>query len=430
MPSRESSHILIWGNYESGAVTTEIVIANRGGIALAADSAVTVGSERVWKSAHKLFSLGPNNDIAIMAYGSADYLGTPWEIIIKLFRSRSGKYKKVKDCEDEFFAFLSDKSFRNKNNEKLSFSHLFVERLEDFKKRIKYDNKVEFRSNIIQHCSSVQKTAETRNVVKSSETLDDFREKWQDTIKALAKDIFGEVITNKVREALVSCMYHIALSDLRSAYSSGIVFAGFGEEEIFPVVSHHIVDGRSNEISRCWQVLCKNLNETDALGFIMPFGQDDMIYTFMEGIGKNYLSFISNTITRVMNHTSESIIDDYVKDNDEKLVEKAKRRNQNKEIASEFMKEFDRYRRRSLVDPIINVMAALPKEEMAAMAEAMVEITSLRRRVDSKVESVGGPVDVAILSKGDGFVWIKRKHYFPIEINPSFARRKFASLED
>jgi len=27
-------------------------------------------------------------------------------------------------------------------------------------------------------------------------------------------------------------------------------------------------------------------------------------------------------------------------------------------------------------------------------------------------ETVGGPIDVAVLSKGDGFVWIKRKSYF------------------
>ena len=33
------------------------------------------------------------------------------------------------------------------------------------------------------------------------------------------------------------------------------------------------------------------------------------------------------------------------------------------------------------------------------------------------MESVGGPVDVAIFSKGDGFIWIKRKHYFAPALN-------------
>ena len=39
--------------------------------------------------------------------------------------------------------------------------------------------------------------------------------------------------------------------------------------------------------------------------------------------------------------------------------------------------------------------------------------------VDS-IESVGGPVDVAIISKGDGLVWINRKHYFEMEKNPHY----------
>ena len=35
-------------------------------------------------------------------------------------------------------------------------------------------------------------------------------------------------------------------------------------------------------------------------------------------------------------------------------------------------------------------------------------------------ETVGGPIDVAVISKGDGFVWIKRKHYFDRELNQHF----------
>ena len=57
-------------------MTTEVVIGNRQAVALAADSAVTVGKDRVWKTANKLFSLGPSNDIGIMMNGSADFSGS------------------------------------------------------------------------------------------------------------------------------------------------------------------------------------------------------------------------------------------------------------------------------------------------------------------------------------------------------------------
>ena len=37
-----------------------------------------------------------------------------------------------------------------------------------------------------------------------------------------------------------------------------------------------------------------------------------------------------------------------------------------------------------------------------------------------EMETVGGPIDVAVISKGDGFIWIKRKHYFNKDLNPQF----------
>jgi hypothetical protein len=39
---------------------------------------------------------------------------------------------------------------------------------------------------------------------------------------------------------------------------------------------------------------------------------------------------------------------------------------------------------------------------------------------------VGGAVDVAVISRGDGFVWLKRKHYFSQELNPTWATQHAA----
>ena len=44
-------------------------------------------------------------------------------------------------------------------------------------------------------------------------------------------------------------------------------------------------------------------------------------------------------------------------------------------------------------------------------------------------ETVGGPIDVAVISKGDGFIWIKRKHYFSTELNPCFNQNYFRKPE-
>jgi hypothetical protein len=77
---------------------------------------------------------------------------------------------------------------------------------------------------------------------------------------------------------------------------------------------------------------------------------------------------------------------------------------------------------RNYSDPIVRMVSLLPKDELANLAESLVALTSLKRRVSSDAETVGGAIDVALISKGDGFVWIKRKYYFPEDLNPHFNR--------
>jgi hypothetical protein len=71
--------------------------------------------------------------------------------------------------------------------------------------------------------------------------------------------------------------------------------------------------------------------------------------------------------------------------------------------------------------PILDMVTMLPKDELPHLAESLVALTSLKRHVSNDAETVGGPIDVALISKGDGFIWIRRKHYFRPELNPHFA---------
>jgi hypothetical protein len=76
------------------------------------------------------------------------------------------------------------------------------------------------------------------------------------------------------------------------------------------------------------------------------------------------------------------------------------------------------------------MVEVLPKDELASMAEALVNLTSFKRRVTAVAETVGGPIDVAVISKGDGFVWITRKHYFKPEFNHHFFNNYFKETCD
>lgn len=71
------------------------------------------------------------------------------------------------------------------------------------------------------------------------------------------------------------------------------------------------------------------------------------------------------------------------------------------------------------------MIRSMPKQELATLASSLIEITSLKRKVSRVQETVGGEVDVAVISKSEGFVWTKRKHYFPAELNKRFFVRQF-----
>ncbi len=77
------------------------------------------------------------------------------------------------------------------------------------------------------------------------------------------------------------------------------------------------------------------------------------------------------------------------------------------------------------VAPILDAVSVLPIDELGAMAETLVNLTSFKRRVTLDAETVGGPIDVAVISKGDGLVWICRKHYFDPTLNHHFFANYF-----
>ena len=82
-----------------------------------------------------------------------------------------------------------------------------------------------------------------------------------------------------------------------------------------------------------------------------------------------------------------------------------------KQRATKFLNRAAHWMKVKHSDPILDVVEHLPKQELADMAEALVSITSLKRRISPDQEDVGGPIDVAAISKGDGFQWARGKHF-------------------
>src|SRR5437773_7231456 len=93
-------------------VTAEIAILNKTAVALAADSAVTMqieGGQKIYNTVNKLFTLSKYRPVGVMVYGNAEFMGVPWESIIKEHRRELGKAKHaaLRGYVDGFMAWLA-----------------------------------------------------------------------------------------------------------------------------------------------------------------------------------------------------------------------------------------------------------------------------------------------------------------------------------
>lgn len=67
-------------------MTAEVAIANKMAVALAADSAATSSSNKIYSS-QKLFPLlDEHHAVGVMIFQNSEFMGIPWETIISMYR--------------------------------------------------------------------------------------------------------------------------------------------------------------------------------------------------------------------------------------------------------------------------------------------------------------------------------------------------------
>lgn len=63
------------------------------------------------------------------------------------------------------------------------------------------------------------------------------------------------------------------------------------------------------------------------------------------------------------------------------------------------------------------VYDAMPIQDAIDLAEFLVDLTERFSRYTPGAATVGGPIEIAAITKHEGYKWVKRKHYFSEEFN-------------
>lgn len=423
-------------------MTTEIAIMNKSAIALAADSAVSFskpdGQLKIYNTVNKLFALSKYEPVGIMIFDSAELMGLPWETIIKIYRARLGskKFSTLEHYAKDFLSFLSDNAALFPADVQVQFFRELIARffaritkatLDDCDSHVKIHGSIDDGKVLENLENQIRNQCETLISWKDADCFpEDFSSsigrEYIEVIDRQIEDSFSKSrLPDSSKEFLRKAAGQVFCKDFfTDSGNSGIVIAGFGDSEPFPGLFSYVVQGVVGNKLKFKPHKTASISFSNG-AFITPFAQDEMVHTFMQGVDPLYEHFLIGSMNEIVKkHFFDPIEKAAQIDNEAKKEMVQKLRDIQAVAIKELREKLVQHKRSHYVDPVLDAVAALPKDELAAMAESLVSLTILKRRVSMTAETVGGAIDVALISKGDGLIWIKRKHYFDKNLNAQF----------
>lgn len=419
-------------------MTCEVCIMNRHGIVLAADSATTVTEwidgkyqPRYFKGANKILLLSHHKPVALMTYGSADLQGLPWETITKEFANtiKQKSFNETHEYACELFDFISSNvPFFSESHRKEQFlSHvrrvifeivLMITENETVKTAAGASERAGAAAAILAEYEGNLGAAELPPGFDSEDIAASLAAH-SNTILSDAKEFTDGSLIEGAMDLTRLC--RLSVESLYKHYdkcleSTGIVVAGFGDHEYLPSVCEY----------SCYGFLLSRLMYTEEhksaitssnLAYIKAFAQSDMIDTFERGVGFDVYATVNKETEKCLSDFAQAICTKLgvsAVDGLEETINEFRERHANAWLEA----AFNAHSR-----PLWRVISYLPIPDMAHLAETLVSLQSLKERVTAPSESVSGPIDVAVVTRGDGVVWIKRKHYFNGELNPRYFMR-------
>jgi len=371
-------------------------------------------------------------------------MGVPWETIIKEYRKhlKTKSFKSLTGYVRNLINFLGNNSILFQENLREEYFYGYIS---FWFKTLRKDIMNEVESTLEEKGEIAE--GEIKTIIKNNVDLrlNDFREKKdltsskralkefiktrEGTIQNIIDKIFEKLNYSKdIQKKLKRIANLVFIKEGLAGASTGVVVAGFGSEDTFPVLKPITTYGLINKFLLYREsdtVRISHVNEMT----IYPFAQREVVDTFIRGVDPKYSEFLMNNLVSIFESFSSVVSDNIKNYNDDE-------RNQLKEILKDvsrnlmidLKKRTDMYCWEKHTKPIIDVVGLLPKDELASMAETLVKFTAFKKKVSLESETVGGPVDVAVISKGDGFIWIKRKHYFSSDLNPHFTNKYFREV--
>lgn len=426
-------------------MTCEVAIANKLAIALAADSAVTfsgAGLQNTYASgANKIFQLATNEPVAVMVYNNASLNEVPWELIVKTYRKKLGEAgfpslsaycedltRFLNTCPEELIPAAlklraSQAAYRTGFFYVIKLLYAAQPLLEQGDAPA-----VDLRAAWDAALESLQQMLEAAEVAESLSQAD-LDEALAEFAGALSQEIaewlqaperahlVPVADTAAIARMAIESTYKQGSSFLNSGYT-GVVIAGFGRDDYLPgycnlrfygYVGTQVLWTRSDE---------GVIDYERRPSLIQAFARQAMVETFTQGASPQVWKAVNEAYDKWTAEICRSAATEAGVALAEEHILKAVNDNRANFTEGWTYAVFDEH-----LKPLWRVVAGLNIEELAELAETLVLLESLKEKVTLRTQSVGGPIDVAVITKSEGLVWIKRKLYFEPHLNHRYFQR-------
>jgi len=408
-------------------MTSEIAVLTKQAVALAADSAGTLNENKIFNTVNKVFSLSKHQPVGVMVYSSSEVMGAPVETVIKEFRRIQGTtaYEHLDGYAQALETFLSSNTSVFSDAARLrALADIASDRVVAVA-RGAYDilpdspewgrpTKSEARLAYLKSLGRQEKRVYGRPMLHAdhpvklrglvSRAIEDRLN--QDIRETRSRFPISATTEQRIRRLALHCL----LRDVEPGMETGFVIAGFGTGDVFPSL-------RAFEFccSACGCHRVKSRVSVDVsnerVAYIHGFAQTNAMMSFVQGMDPQYVPSLTRFVRSFFREKKRQFR------KDKKTADVVERIGS--DLREALARELDQLGR-DFYSPLMGVVASMPKEDLAVLAEALINLTALRMRASADAETVGGPTDVAVISKGDGLIWIKRKHYFDMGLNPTF----------
>ena len=444
-------------------MTSEVLLMNRECLVMAADSAATVSDGYISKvfTTDKIFKLSDSQPIGIMFYGNAAINSIPLSLIVNQYRSqtRDCSFGTLEEAAENFLDFLANGCTVEPRRyepiiDRQSIDMTVIQMVYGLWKQLTNWVTIEISrgisSTLISKNGRISLTNNTKEIMTSilgqlRPTEEDIAESkadanewgydWKENYETNLRGIISAMEKNDVCPETPSMM-SFCFDDFRDDVLeiialrmtmpgsmddvTGVVIAGYGGDEIYPSFKQYEIDGYYYAGLNAINMDVVSI-DFDRRSWIETFAQRDVVETYLNGINPQIKEKILDDIKTMLDRNVRNICG---KPRGEKDKERVNRLLTDNEKAIEDYSDVLEGYCEEYSEPMKDAIAFLSKDEMAKLAKSMVDFTSLKKRVSLDLETVGGPADVVVLSKHDGFVWIERKQYFNMELNPGYELNK------